>query len=530
MSYYTGQVVSDFMKLVSVSDSKKETLINFTDSDFLSIRDGVIKYIKAVYPTEYQNFSESDLGMMLVEIIAYMGSVISLKTDVLANESFLRTAKNRNNVKKLLELVGVKMKGPLSATANASLTFPSTPLLGGEPSFTIPAANRTYTVTSPEDESSLNYTLYKGNNGILESLTADSSIELLRSESVSPYTVWDNLIVQEGSYVKEDGVFTTGDSVKTITMEESPVIDGSVEVYINSDVVGVGGAYTQVDSVFFASGGSDKVFEVSYDDDFAATVIFGDDTLGVSPDINSTYNVSYRVGGGSRGNLSTGALSVTTLALGSLAQQGLLTNTDLATGGSEAESIEHAKRYAPLTFKRQDRVVTLEDFVSFANNFSSEKGTIGKATAAVRKAFSSANVIDLYVLEKATDLQLKKATLSYKKELLDAINLKKMLTDDIVIVDGLVRSLDFHCTITIDKEFKNIEEGVKALVRDKVLDYFKVDNMDFGRPFVISDITRKLIDVDKVLYIKIDNIDKDITIDYNEIVQLNNLVINVEYA
>ena len=157
MSFYTGQVVSDFMKLVSVSDSKKETLINFTDSDFLSIRDGVIKYIKAVYPTEYQNFSESDLGMMLVEIIAYMGSVISLKTDVLANESFLRTAKNRNNVKKLLELVGVKMKGPLSATANASLTFPSTPLLGGEPSFTIPAANRTYTVTSPEDESSLNY-------------------------------------------------------------------------------------------------------------------------------------------------------------------------------------------------------------------------------------------------------------------------------------------------------------------------------------------------------------------------------------
>ena len=134
------------------------------------------------------------------------------------------------------------------------------------------------------------------------------------------------------------------------------------------------------------------------------------------------------------------------------------------------------------------------------------------------------------MLEKATDLQLKKATLSYKKELLDAINLKKMLTDDIVIVDGLVRSLDFHCTITIDKEFKNIEEGVKALVRDKVLDYFKVDNMDFGRPFVISDITRKLIDVDKVLYIKIDNIDKDITIDYNEIVQLNNLVINVEYA
>jgi len=534
MSYYTGQVVSDFMKLVAVEDSKKEALINFTGSDFLSLREGIISYIKAVYPTEYQNFTESDLGMMLVEIIAYMGSVISLKTDVLANENFLRTAKNRNNVQKLLELVGVRMKGPLSATANASLTFPTVPFnLGVETEFSFPAADRNYTVASPEDNASVNYTLYKVTNGILEDPTSDSSIVLTGAESEGAEgKVWKNLIIQEGAYVTEEGVFTTGDSVKTITLQESPVIDGSVEVYINSDIGGVGGAYTQVESVFFASGGTDKIFEVSYDDDFAATVIFGDDTLGTAPDLNSTYLVSYRVGGGTRGNLSTGALSITTDSLGTAGYtvQGILTNTDLATGGSEAESVEHAKRYGPLTFKRQDRVVTLEDFVTFANNFSSGKGSIGKATASVRKAYSSANIIDLFVLEKATDLQLKKATIAYKKELLDSINAKKMLTDEVVVVDGLVRSLDFHVTIVIDKELKNIEEAIKASVRDAILNYFKVDNLSFGKPFVLSDITRKLVDVDKVLYIKIDNLDADISIDYNEILQLNNLVINVEYA
>ena len=136
----------------------------------------------------------------------------------------------------------------------------------------------------------------------------------------------------------------------------------------------------------------------------------------------------------------------------------------------------------------------------------------------------------MYVLEKASDLQLKKATISYKKELLDAINAKKMLTDEVVVVDGLVRSLDFHVTIVIDKELKNIEESIKASVRNKILDFFKVDNLSFGKHFVLSDITRQLVDVDKVLYIKIDNLDTDISIDYNEILQLNNMVINVNYA
>ena len=288
MSYYTGQVVSDFMKLVGVEDSRKEALINFTGSDFLSLRAGIISYVEAVYPQEYQNFTESDLGMMLVEIIAYMGSVISLKTDVLANENFLRTAKNRNNVKKLLELIGVKMKGPLAATANASLTFPTIPYTGSQ--FSIPPVSRNYTVASPEDNASVNYTLYKVTNGILEDPTSDSSIVLTEAESEGGAgKVWKNLIIQEGAYVTEEGAFTTGDSVKTISLLESPVIDGSVEVYINSDIEGLGGAYTQVDSVFFASGGTDKIYEVAYDNDFTATIMFGDDTLGTSTDINSTY-------------------------------------------------------------------------------------------------------------------------------------------------------------------------------------------------------------------------------------------------
>ena len=105
-----------------------------------------------------------------------------------------------------------------------------------------------------------------------------------------------------------------------------------------------------------------------------------------------------------------------------------------------------------------------------------------------------------------------------------------MITDEVVVVDGLVRSLDFHTTLVIDREYKHIEETIKAEVRDKIFNLFSVDNMSFGQTLYLSSIIRSLSDVDKVLYIKLDNLDSDIFVDFNEIIQLNNIVINVEYV
>ena len=123
LSNFDGSVKSDFMKSVKVPDARRANLIDYSATEFLSLRNSIIEYVKAVYPLDYQNFSESDLGMMLIEVVAYMGSVLSLKADMLANESFIATARSRRNVKKLLELVGVRMRGPLAAAANATVTY-----------------------------------------------------------------------------------------------------------------------------------------------------------------------------------------------------------------------------------------------------------------------------------------------------------------------------------------------------------------------------------------------------------------------
>lgn len=520
---FTNTAQSDFMKLVAIKDENKIDLINYAATDFLSLRDSLIEYIKAVYPLEYDYFVESDLGMMLIEVVAYMGAVMSLKADMLANENFLLTARNRNSVKKLLELIGVRMKGPLSAAAQASLTIADYTTGAVE----IPIANRTITVTSPEDGNQVAYTIYKVNNGVVDTGNSTGSIYLDSQPGVTQFT---NLVLQEGALVSDEGSFAATESIKSIPLTQSPVIEGSVQVFINDTDIGSSGVYNEVQNIFYASSTDQRIFQIVYDEDYKATVLFGNGIAGVSPPDSASYLVTYRVGGGSRGNINSNYInSNVQVTNASVSRTGVITNTTKATGGADAETVEHAKKYAPLTFSRQDRVVTLEDYTNFANTFISDYGSVGKATAATRKAYCSGNIIDIYVVEKASNLQVQKATPTFKQQLISALQPKKMVTDEIVVVDGLVRTLDLNVTLQVDKQFKTKEQQIKAKVRNAILDFMSVDKREFGETLVLADLNRVIFEIDEVRISSIDNLTQNVQVDFNELIQLNNISISVQY-
>lgn len=526
---FSGTITSDYMKLAEIPNLKKPTLINFAATDFLSLRNSLIQYAKAVYPNDYQYFAESDFGMMLIELVAYMGSVLSMKADMLANENFLATARQRSSVKKLLQLIGVRMRGPLSAAAQSRIIFQQS--FPSPTTITISPEKRTFTINSPEDGGLLTYTLYKVVNGIVDTINSQGNL-LLYSDTEGLGTnknIFTNLVMQEGALVTETGDFAATESSKTIRLSQGPVIDGSVQVFITDpEKTSANGSYLEVNNIYFASGGSDRIFQVLYDDEYNGTVLFGDNSVGVSPTDGASFIVQYRVGGGTRGNLEKNYINTSIDITTPVVANGTVTNTSKATGGSNAETLQHAKKYAPLTFRRQDRLVTLEDYSVFANTFISNYGSVGKATAVTRKAYSSANVVDIYVLEKASDIQLQRATTNFKTQLLTAMSKKKMATDDIVIVDGLIRTLDLEVTIKIDEELRDKQSEIISKVRDAILLYMNVDNREFGESLSIAELNRQIFEVDEVRFSSLDNLAQDVTIDFNEIIQLNNLTINIE--
>jgi len=517
---------SDFQKLIQNGPdyNNKKDLIDFAGTDFGVLRTNLISYLQAVYPEDYQNFTESDFGVMFTELVSYMGAVMSFKADALANENYLPTARNRKNVSKLLELIGIRMKGPTSAGGNASLLLD----VAGGVDITLPAGDRIVTLTAAQDGGQVSYTLYPVDNGKIASLASDTnSITLLNSDSVDEVGQrWDNLALLEGSLVDESGTFNTTEVFKTLPLTQGPVIENSVQIFVSTEDA-ASGVYTQVDNIFSASGPTDRVFEVVYDELYNATVRFGDGTAGQTPPNSASYRAIYRVGGGSRGNLLGATVRSPVATTGGI---GTLTNTSVIAGGIDAETVENAKINGPLVFKQQNRLVTLGDYKAFVSRYSSPTGGTAIGTASTRKAYSSANIIDLYVLQKATASQLQKATVDYKVNLLSAMQDSKMLTDEVVIVDGLIRTLDLIITLYIDTALRDGEETIKQKAANIVTSFFSYSKFGFGDVFIPQELNRSLFSINEVRYSTIDNIDRNILPNFNEVIQLNNITLNVAYV
>jgi hypothetical protein len=535
MVAFSGTVESDFLKLIPSKLDNKQKLIDYSASDFETIKATLLKYVKATFPLDYNNFESSDFGVLLIEMMAAVGHIQSNKSDYLANENFIGTARSRDSVKRLLEVIGIRMKGPISAAANASITY-STDNVTSPTSVTIPAASRVITITSPEDGGTLTYTLYKVNsNGTVDLTVASEDLQFNVSATGGTVQITD-VVLLEGALVSELGVFTSPEAVKSINLSRFPYVEKSAQVYLTGDPT-TEGIYKEEENIYFASGQADKVFQITTDENFKASVLFGDDSLGKSPAMGDTYIVTYRVGGGTRGNIAESLINAQTIVsstdgtLTDVIPTARVENTSLATGGRDAESVDQAKRYAPLYFRTQDRLVTLQDFKAFANSFASNYGSTGKATATVRRAFSSANIIDLFVLERASNSQLRRATQEYKRQLLAATESKKMLTDEVVVVDGLVRTLDVVVTITLDEKFRRSEAQLIQSARRSILNYMNIDNTDFSEPFVPQDLIRILLmDETNIRYAEVTNVEKPIKVGFNEIIQLNNLAIRVDYV
>ena len=94
---------------------KDKKLIRYTDRDFNSIKESLIRYTKRYYPDTFQDFSEASFGSLMLDTVAYVGDVLSFYLDYQVNESFLDTTIEYDNIIRHGEQVGYKQ--PLRANS-----------------------------------------------------------------------------------------------------------------------------------------------------------------------------------------------------------------------------------------------------------------------------------------------------------------------------------------------------------------------------------------------------------------------------
>ena len=89
--------------------SKKLQAINYTSRDFASIRRDLENFTKRYYSNSYKDFNQASFGSLMLDTVAYIGDILSFYVDYQANESFLETAIEYNNVLRLCRQLGFKL-------------------------------------------------------------------------------------------------------------------------------------------------------------------------------------------------------------------------------------------------------------------------------------------------------------------------------------------------------------------------------------------------------------------------------------
>lgn len=93
--------------------------IKYLNKDFTSLKDALVEYAKAYYPTTYNDFTTSSPGTMFIDMAAYVGDVMSFYLDNQLQETFLEFAKQKNNLYTMAYMLGYKPR----VTSAAAVTL-----------------------------------------------------------------------------------------------------------------------------------------------------------------------------------------------------------------------------------------------------------------------------------------------------------------------------------------------------------------------------------------------------------------------
>jgi hypothetical protein len=488
--------------------------LNYTNQDYWSLKNRLRDIIKQKFPKDFNDLIESSLAIMLVELWAFLGDLLSFKMDQNVNEVFIDSVTEIDNAFRLAKLVGFSPTPPVAATAWFSATINN--ILATD--LTIPGG--------------IDFQVVSDNRQI--------TYELFPADSNNNPVFDDDIIITAGSFTNTNiigvegrtnrNLFTgTGEAGQSFQLPFAPVIFDSVRVNVD------GIRWQKVD--FFTDSQPRREFRVEFDSSYNAFVIFGDNTAGLIPSSGSTIEIIYRVGGGTIGNIITGFVNV---------QRNIVVdgfdfsipvsffNYTKGGNGYDGDGLADIKNKLPAWVRSQDRCVTGEDYKTITDLFFTPyHGQIGKSTAVLRNYGCAANIVDIYVLALEGDNGLTRASDDLKADLSVTLESQKMLTDYVCIRDGSILLVDVVVDVTVDKFYKKLKEELNVRVINAVTDFFSLGRWEYGQSLKDTDLIKSLSDIKEITHLDItfttddpENSGSIVTTKFNEIIRGDTISVN----
>ena len=486
--------------------------LDFSALDYESLQRAGIEYIRTYYPNEFNDFFASNGIIMMLELVSYVGNVLSQRSDILVDEAFLPTAQTKEAVIQHLGLINQEITRATPAVVDVEISLASP----APNEIQIPAATR-FTVAGP-DQSPVYYEIFRAPGDFVSSISIPPGKRGVITHGI------------EGITETPITVTSIGGAGQTVDIPYVNVIDEPITVQVTSGVVSENWARV---AIIEKSGANDKVFEVKHRAD-KTTIKFGDDITGKAPLAGQIVTVGFRLGGGVRGRIPANTINetrpVNPLPPTSAAVDALFRNPSPSSGGTDEESTDQAKRRAPREFATHDSAVTGEDYGLLAAEFTHPVfGAVAKAigiartgvdqdleavATRVREApdldsaveelgtnFINRNIIELYVLAEGPGSTLLKPSSGLKQGLITYFQDINVLSDELRVFDGAVKPVDIDAIVTMSR---GTDPGtVKAAVVDAINNFFDIRNFDMGTGLYLSNLYQTIQAVAGVKFVDI---------------------------
>lgn len=345
------------------------TGINYTSRNFADIRTDLVNMVRQYYPDIFNDFNDASVGMMLLELNAAVGDMLSFNTDRMFQETQIDYAKEKKSVLSMARTFGLKIPGkrPSVTIVDFSVTVPPygdtfdisyAPLIRAGSQ--VSGAGKIFEASNDIDFSSpftvggipnrliipnfnsnnilVNYTLVKremvtnGFTKIFKRVITSTDVRpflevILPDDNVLSI---DSIISLEGTNFTKDPTLDQFLDMDKRWFEMDALAESDVFIEDNTKVSDNSGVrpgkwitttkkfireYTDLGftKLIFGGGSQDVSSLCDFDSNTALVNQIGDFinnmSLGETPTANTTMFVKYRVGGGADTNIGTNVLT-----------------------------------------------------------------------------------------------------------------------------------------------------------------------------------------------------------------------------
>lgn len=437
--------------------------IDYTSRDYEGFRTFMLEKLSLKLP-EYTDRSQTDAGIVLLELMAMGYDVLSYYLDSVANEVFLSTAEQRVNALKWCNILGYT---PRNATPSKfEQVFVLSSIQATDT--VIPAGTAVKTVGNAVE----NEVIFETE----EDLTIPAGALGDETDAETDEYLYSATVVQGISISNELLGSSNGTADQSFTLKYSPAIVESIHLAVNE---GTGFEWWEKVENFIDSTPDSKHFIVHINERDEAVITFGNGVFGKVPGIyaDGLYS-TYRVGGGVDGNVGANKIIelVTTIAK----VDSTFNPTTPIEYGTDKETLDEIKVNAPIHARNPWGALTLEDFVSILKLSVPE---ILLAQAVQNETYPD-NVVIYYMLQDGVTLT------DELEERLDALfspdgEGRGIIGTVVSFTEYTPYAINFYgLELFVHPYYEEAE--VQANILSFLQNYFALGNYDFGQDLSYS--------------------------------------------